>query len=140
MRGSFLFFKHKFFKHYFVSSSYFPVNAIAQKVVCPLPVAVAGSPSMDSDPSEANREMASVVLEFKSSAGDSEPQNRPVLVIGQLVNLQKVGWNQIKGKLQPGVSKEVLKMQPRSLLANSRPAEVNVRLAQLASAKTSLSI
>uniref|UniRef100_A0A674PC22 Aminopeptidase like 1 n=1 Tax=Takifugu rubripes TaxID=31033 RepID=A0A674PC22_TAKRU len=50
--------------------------------------------------------MASVVLEFKPSAGDSEPQNRPVLIIGQLVNLQKVGWNQIKGKLQPGVSKE----------------------------------
>lgn len=84
--------------------------------------------------------MASVVLEFKSSAGDSEPQNRPVLVIGQLVNLQKVGWNQIKGKLQPGVSKEVLKMRPRPLLANSRPAEVDVSLAQLASAKTSLSI
>lgn len=94
---------------------------------------------MDSDPSVANTEMASVVLEFKPSAGDSEPQNRPVLIIGQLVNLQKVGWNQIKGKLHPGVSKEVLKMRPRSQLANSRP-EVNVSLAQLANAKTSLSI
>lgn len=80
----------------------------------------------ESDPSVVSTEMASVVLEFKSSAGDSEPQNRPVLVIGQLVNLQKVGWNQIKGKLQPGVSKEVPKMPPRSLLANSRPTEINV--------------
>lgn len=53
--------------------------------------------------------MASVVLEFKSSAGDFEPQSRPVLIIGQLGNLQQVGWNQIKGKLQPGVSKEVIK-------------------------------
>lgn len=53
--------------------------------------------------------MASVVLEFKSSAGDFEPQSRPVLIIGQLANLQQVGWNQIKGKLQPGVSKEVKK-------------------------------
>uniref|UniRef100_H3C481 Aminopeptidase like 1 n=1 Tax=Tetraodon nigroviridis TaxID=99883 RepID=H3C481_TETNG len=51
--------------------------------------------------------MASVVLEFKPSAGDFEPQSRPVLIIGQLANLQQVSWNQIKGKLQPGVSKEI---------------------------------
>ena len=51
--------------------------------------------------------MANVVLEFKASAGDSEPQSRPVLIIGQQANLQKVGWSQIKGKLQPVVSKEV---------------------------------
>lgn len=61
--------------------------------------------------------MASVVLEFKSSAGDSEPQSRPVLIIGQLANLQQVGWNQIKGKLQPGVSKEVKKKKHSCLLA-----------------------
>lgn len=52
--------------------------------------------------------MANVVLEFKASAGDSEPQSRPVLIIGQQTNLQQVGWNQIKGKLQPVVSKEVM--------------------------------
>uniref|UniRef100_A0A7N6C192 Cytosol aminopeptidase domain-containing protein n=1 Tax=Anabas testudineus TaxID=64144 RepID=A0A7N6C192_ANATE len=51
--------------------------------------------------------MANVVLEFKASAGDSEPQSRPVLIIGQQTNLQQVGWNQIKGKLQPVVSKEI---------------------------------
>lgn len=52
-------------------------------------------------------EMANVVLEFKASAGDSEPQTRPVLIIGQQSSLQQVSWSQIKGKLQPVVSKEV---------------------------------
>lgn len=52
--------------------------------------------------------MANVVLEFKASAGDSEPQNRPVLIIGQQAILQQVNWSQIKGKLQPVVSKEVI--------------------------------
>lgn len=51
--------------------------------------------------------MANVVLEFNASAGDSEPQNRPVLIVGQQNNLQQVNWSQIKGKLQPAVSKEV---------------------------------
>ncbi|XP_005924827.1 probable aminopeptidase NPEPL1 [Haplochromis burtoni] len=51
--------------------------------------------------------MANVVLEFKVSAGDSEPQSRPVLIIGQHTNLQQVSWSQIKGKLQPVVSKEI---------------------------------
>lgn len=52
--------------------------------------------------------MANVVLEFKASAGDSEPHSRPVLIIGQLSNLQQVNWSQIKGKLQPAVSNEVM--------------------------------
>lgn len=47
------------------------------------------------------------MLDFKASAGDSEPHSRPVLIVGQLANLQQVGWNQVKGKLQPGVGKEV---------------------------------
>jgi len=51
--------------------------------------------------------MANVVLEFKASAGDSEPQNRPVLIVGQLANLQQINWTQVKGKLQPVVTKEV---------------------------------
>ncbi|MEQ2182348.1 putative aminopeptidase npepl1 [Goodea atripinnis] len=51
--------------------------------------------------------MANVVLEFKVSAGDSEPQSRPVLILGQQNNLQQVSWSHIKGKLQPVVSKEV---------------------------------
>ncbi|XP_020792615.1 probable aminopeptidase NPEPL1 [Boleophthalmus pectinirostris] len=51
--------------------------------------------------------MANVVLEFKASAGDSEPQNRPVLVLGTQANLQQVNWSQMKGKLQPVVSKEI---------------------------------
>ncbi|KAG8007919.1 putative aminopeptidase NPEPL1 [Nibea albiflora] len=51
--------------------------------------------------------MANVVLEFKASAGDSEPQTRPVLIIGQQASLQQVSWSGVKGKLQPAVSKEV---------------------------------
>lgn len=51
--------------------------------------------------------MANVVLEFKASAGDSEPQTRPVLVVGQLSSLQQISWTQVKGKLQPAVSKEI---------------------------------
>lgn len=51
--------------------------------------------------------MANVVLEFKAVAGDSEPQTRPVLVVGQLANLQQISWTQVKGKLQPVVSKEI---------------------------------
>ncbi|CAB1315165.1 unnamed protein product [Coregonus sp. 'balchen'] len=51
--------------------------------------------------------MANVVLEFKASAGDSEPQNRPVLIVGQLNNLQQANWTQVKGKLQPAVSEKV---------------------------------
>ncbi|MBN3325164.1 PEPL1 aminopeptidase, partial [Atractosteus spatula] len=50
--------------------------------------------------------MANVVLEFKAAAGDSEPQSRPVLVVGRLANLQQVTWAEVKGKLQPSVSKE----------------------------------
>eukprot|EP00064_Thunnus_orientalis_P004099 superscaffoldBa00000361_g4110 len=52
--------------------------------------------------------MANVVLEFKASAGDSDPQTRPVLIVGQQANLQQVNWSQIKGKLQPVVSKEMV--------------------------------
>lgn len=51
--------------------------------------------------------MANVVLEFKSSAGDSEPQSRPVLILGQQTHLQQLTWSQVKGKLQPVVNKEV---------------------------------
>ncbi|XP_077430362.1 putative aminopeptidase NPEPL1 [Vanacampus margaritifer] len=51
--------------------------------------------------------MANVVLEFKTSAGDSNPQTRPILIIGQHANLQQVDWSHIKGKLQPVVSKEI---------------------------------
>ncbi|XP_061544863.1 LOW QUALITY PROTEIN: probable aminopeptidase NPEPL1 [Phycodurus eques] len=51
--------------------------------------------------------MANVVLEFKACAGDSDPQTRPILIIGQHANLQQVDWGQIKGKLQPVVSKEI---------------------------------
>lgn len=85
---------------------------------CPLSGAVAG-PSFTGErqlpvclgsSSPRVRKMANVVLEFTASAGDSEPQNRPVLIIGQQAALQQVNWNQIKGKLEPVVSKEVTEL------------------------------
>lgn len=50
--------------------------------------------------------MANVVLEFKASVGDFDPQSCPVLIIGQLGYLQQVNWNQVKGNLLPVVTKE----------------------------------
>ncbi|XP_037108736.1 probable aminopeptidase NPEPL1 [Syngnathus acus] len=65
--------------------------------------------------------MANVVLEFKVSAGDSDPQTRPILIIGQHANLQQVDWGQIKGKLQPVVSKEIWQAALNTL--NPKPTD-----------------
>uniref|UniRef100_A0A673LQW1 Probable aminopeptidase NPEPL1 n=1 Tax=Sinocyclocheilus rhinocerous TaxID=307959 RepID=A0A673LQW1_9TELE len=62
--------------------------------------------------------MANVLLEFKASAGDSEPQNRPVLIVGQLANLQQINWTQVKGKLQSVVTKEIWQAALASLNPN----------------------
>ncbi|XP_051986334.1 probable aminopeptidase NPEPL1 [Xyrauchen texanus] len=62
--------------------------------------------------------MANVVIEFKASAGDSEPQHRPILIVGHLSNLQQVNWTQLKGKLQPVVSKETWQAALGSLNPN----------------------
>ncbi|MEE6516047.1 hypothetical protein FKM82_025247 [Ascaphus truei] len=51
--------------------------------------------------------MASVRLQFQASAGDADPQARPLLVVGQLPNLHRVPWGEVKGKLQPRVTEEV---------------------------------
>lgn len=50
--------------------------------------------------------MANVVLEFKASVGDLDPQSCPLLIIGQLGYLQQINWTQVKGKLLPVVTKE----------------------------------
>ncbi|KAM8947609.1 putative aminopeptidase NPEPL1 isoform 2-T2 [Pelodytes ibericus] len=51
--------------------------------------------------------MANVRLHFAASSGDADPQTRPLLILGQLPNLQGVPWSQIKGKLQSRVTEEV---------------------------------
>uniref|UniRef100_A0A8C6WYD4 Aminopeptidase like 1 n=1 Tax=Neogobius melanostomus TaxID=47308 RepID=A0A8C6WYD4_9GOBI len=84
--------------------------------------------------------MANVVLEFKASAGDSEPHNRPVLILGTQANLQQVNWSQIKGKLQPVVSKETWQAALSALSPNptdSCPLYLNT--AAVASLPTRLS-
>ena len=48
-------------------------------------------------------------LDFQASCGDSEPPSRPVLILGGQSNLQSPAvWSQVKGKLEPHVSKEVM--------------------------------
>lgn len=51
--------------------------------------------------------MANVELEFRSNVGDSDPQSRGILIIGQVPNLTRVPWAQLKGKLQPRVTEEM---------------------------------
>lgn len=70
--------------------------------------------------------MANVVLEFSACAGDSEPQNRPVLIIGQQTALQQVTWSQIKGKLEPVISKEVTERQRVGANVSAVLTSVNV--------------
>ncbi|KAJ6665679.1 hypothetical protein lerEdw1_002049 [Lerista edwardsae] len=51
--------------------------------------------------------MANVQLEFQASAGEADPQSRPVLVLGQLQNLHRLPWAHLRGKLQPRVTEEI---------------------------------
>ncbi|NWR14030.1 PEPL1 aminopeptidase, partial [Emberiza fucata] len=51
--------------------------------------------------------MANVQLEFQASAGEADPQSRPLLVLGQLHNLHRLPWAQLRGKLQPRVTEEI---------------------------------
>lgn len=51
--------------------------------------------------------MANVGLQFLASAGDADPQSRPLLLLGQLHHLHRVPWSHVRGKLQPRVTEEV---------------------------------
>ncbi|XP_045689573.1 probable aminopeptidase NPEPL1 isoform X1 [Phyllostomus hastatus] len=51
--------------------------------------------------------MASVGLQFQASAGDADPQSRPLLLLGQLHHLHRVPWSHVRGKLQPRVTEEL---------------------------------
>lgn len=69
----------------------------------------------------AGRKMANVQLEFQANAGEADPQSRPLLVLGQLHNLHRLPWAQLRGKLQPRVSEEV-RPERRSPAGRSPPA------------------
>lgn len=56
--------------------------------------------------------MASVGLQFQASAGDADPQSRPLLLLGQLQHLHRVPWSHVRGKLQPRVTEEVSGPRP----------------------------
>uniref|UniRef100_A0A8C5QWG6 Aminopeptidase like 1 n=1 Tax=Leptobrachium leishanense TaxID=445787 RepID=A0A8C5QWG6_9ANUR len=62
--------------------------------------------------------MANVKLELVVSAGDADPQARAVLILGQLSNLQRLLWSQIKGKLEPRVTEELWQKALSSLSPN----------------------
>ncbi|KAG8447226.1 hypothetical protein GDO86_014621 [Hymenochirus boettgeri] len=62
--------------------------------------------------------MANVRLEFTASAGDADPQTRPVLVLGQLPNLQSLSWGDLTGKLNPRVTEEIWQAALSSLSPN----------------------
>ncbi|KAF7248882.1 putative aminopeptidase NPEPL1 [Varanus komodoensis] len=66
----------------------------------------------------AGRKMANVQLEFQASAGESDPQSRPLLVLGQLQNLHRLPWAQLRSKLQPRVTEEIWQVALSTLTPN----------------------
>nr|XP_033819314.1 probable aminopeptidase NPEPL1 [Geotrypetes seraphini] len=62
--------------------------------------------------------MANVQVEFRASAGEADPRSRPLLLLGQLPNLHRVAWSQIKGKLQPRVTEETWQAALSSMSPN----------------------
>lgn len=59
--------------------------------------------------------MPTVKLEFQDGLTPSDPQKKPVLIVGQLKNLAKVKYDEIKIKLEPRVTEEVYKTALASL-------------------------
>ena len=51
--------------------------------------------------------MSKVDLVFSSTLTPCDPAKHPVLIVGQLKNLLQLGYERVKVKLQPRVSKEV---------------------------------
>uniref|UniRef100_A0A8C0XDR4 Cytosol aminopeptidase domain-containing protein n=1 Tax=Castor canadensis TaxID=51338 RepID=A0A8C0XDR4_CASCN len=58
-------------------------------------------------PGRGAGKMANVGLQFQASAGDADPQSRPLLLLGQLPHLHRVPWSHVRGKLQPRVTEEL---------------------------------
>jgi len=50
--------------------------------------------------------MANTTLKYSSLLSPSDPKNHPVVIIGQVKNLAKLGFNAVRTKLEPRVSKE----------------------------------
>ena len=60
-------------------------------------------------PTSNNRKqkMSRVDLVFSNTLTPCDPEKHPVLIVGQVKNLLQLGYERIKVKLQPRVSKEV---------------------------------
>ena len=48
-----------------------------------------------------------VTTKYHAAERTSDPAAEPVVIIGQLKNLQKVNYDQVKSKLMPRVNEEV---------------------------------
>jgi len=53
------------------------------------------------------QKMSRVDLVFSNTLTPCDPEKHPVLIVGQVKNLLQLGYERIKVKLQPRVSKEV---------------------------------
>jgi len=51
--------------------------------------------------------MAKVKLHFSSTLTRSDPLENPVIIIGQLKNLNRLSFNDVRVKLEPRVTEEV---------------------------------
>lgn len=60
---------------------------------------------------------AEVKLKFQSGLAPSDPQQTPVLIVGQLSNLTAVKFETIKVKLEPRVSEEVRQFKTTNLIS-----------------------
>lgn len=49
----------------------------------------------------------SVTLRYSSDLATSDPQHNPVLIVGQVKNLNKITFDQVKRKVEPRVTEEV---------------------------------
>jgi hypothetical protein len=49
-----------------------------------------------------------VAVKFAAGASAGDPMERPVTIIGQVKNLQKINFDAVRAKLEPRVTEEVL--------------------------------
>ncbi|CAH1268766.1 NPEPL1 [Branchiostoma lanceolatum] len=53
--------------------------------------------------------MATTDVQFSSVSTKADPNERPVVIVGQVPNLKKVDWDSVRGKLHPRVTAETFK-------------------------------
>ncbi|XP_005996253.1 probable aminopeptidase NPEPL1 [Latimeria chalumnae] len=64
------------------------------------------------------RMAAAVALEFSAGAGESDPRERAVLLLGKVEDLKETPWSRVRGKLEPRVAEETWKTALNKLNPN----------------------